>query len=81
MAEIARRLNRSPNTVDNVLLKTPNYRVQEKRGRPRKLSPKLIRALRRKYRSGKYSTRKLRNVLVWIVQYVEFNNYSVPTLD
>ena len=61
-AEIACRLNRSSNAVRNVFVKTPNHRIQEKRGRPRKVSPKLIRALRRKGRTGKYSARELRNV-------------------
>ncbi len=61
MAEIARRLKRPPNAVRNVLLKGQERGVQEKRGRPSKVSPKLICALRRKGRSGKYSARELRN--------------------
>ncbi len=39
MAEIARRLNRASNAVHKFLVKTPNHRIQEKRGRPRKVSP------------------------------------------
>ena len=62
MTEITRRLKRSPNPVRNVLLTALDHREQEKRSRPRKVSPKLIRALRCKGSTGKYSDCELRNV-------------------
>ena len=59
-AEIARRVNRSATAVRNVLLKTADHKMQDRRGRPRKISPKLVRALRRKGRTGNYTARALR---------------------
>ena len=60
ITEIATRLHRSATAVRNVLSKSPMHRVQEKRGRPRKISSKLVRALRRKARTGNYNARELR---------------------
>ena len=61
-AEIARRVRRSRNAVVHVLNSRKANICSPRIGRPRKISPKHVRAMLRKARSGNYTHTKLRGM-------------------
>ena len=61
-AEIARRVKRSRNAVVNVLKTKKSQKSMKKLGRPRKISPKVVRSMARKARTGEYTASQLRSM-------------------